>query len=58
MKIRALFTIYIDGKMVLAGQSAIVDDVTGNNLIAEGMAVLLSEDERGGFAVPMETDPE
>jgi hypothetical protein len=58
MKIKALFTIYIDGKMVLAGQSAIVDDVTGNNLIAEGMAVLLSEDERGGFAVPMETDPE
>jgi hypothetical protein len=58
MKIKALFTIYIDGKMVLAGQSAIVDDVTGSNLIAEGMAVLLSEDERGGFAVPMETGPE
>ncbi len=58
MKIKALFTIYIDGKMVLAGQSATVDDVTGSNLIAEGMAVLLSEDERGGFAVPMETDPE
>ena len=58
MKIKALFTIYIDNKMVLAGQSAIVNDVTGNSLIAEGLAVMISEDERGGFADPMYTEPE
>jgi hypothetical protein len=58
MKIKALLTIVVDGVLIQAGESAIVDDITGNELIALGHAIALPEDERGGFAVPMEVTPE
>jgi hypothetical protein len=37
---------------------AIVSDADGAALIALGVAVALTEDERGGFAVPMQTEAE
>jgi hypothetical protein len=46
------------GEVLQAGQLAIVSDADGAALIALGVAVALTEDERGGFAVPMQTEAE
>lgn len=56
MKIRLTQDAVVNGVPLQAGESAIVDDVEGALLIAAGAAVALPEDERGGFAVPMQTD--
>jgi hypothetical protein len=41
-----------------AGQRAIVSDTDGASLIALGAATELTEDEHGGFAVPMQPGAE
>jgi hypothetical protein len=38
---------------LIAGQSAIVSDEDGAQIIAAGAGELRDENERGGFAVPM-----
>lgn len=58
MKVRLTQDTVINGVPLQAGESAIVDDVEGAELIALGVAVALTEDERGGFAVPMQTGAE
>jgi len=58
MKVRLTSNAVVNGVDLQAGQSAIVDDAEGARLIAIGVAVALDEDERGGFAVPMDTDGE
>jgi hypothetical protein len=56
MKVRLTQDAVVSGVPLQAGESAIVDDAEGALLIAAGAAVALDENERGGFAVPMQTD--
>jgi hypothetical protein len=58
MKIRLTQDVVVNGVPLQANESAIVDDADGAALIALGVAVALTEDERGGFAVPMKTEAE
>ncbi len=48
----------LHGEPLKAGQLAIVSDDDAAALIALGVATPLTEDERGGFAVPMQTAAE
>jgi hypothetical protein len=58
MKIRLTQDVVVNGVPLQANESAIVSDADGAALIALGVAVALTEDERGGFAVPMKTEAE
>jgi hypothetical protein len=58
MKVLIALDTELYGEVLQAGQLAIVSDADGAALIALGVAVALTEDERGGFAVPMQTEVE
>jgi hypothetical protein len=58
MKVLIALDTNLYGEVLQAGQLAIVSDADGAALIALGVAVALTEDERGGFAVPMQTEAE
>jgi|LakMenEpi03Aug12_release.lakeMendotaPanAssembly.Ray.scaffolds.fasta_scaffold6439523_1 hypothetical protein len=58
MKVLIAIDTNLHGEPLSAGQLAIVSDADGAALIALGVAVALTEDERGGFAVPMKTEAE
>jgi hypothetical protein len=58
MKVLISLDTELYGEVLQAGQLAIVSDADGAALIALGVAVALTEDERGGFAVPMQTEAE
>jgi hypothetical protein len=58
MKVLIALDTELYGEVLQAGQLAIVSDADGAALIALGVAVALTEDERGGFAVPMQTEAE
>jgi hypothetical protein len=58
MKIHLLSDYALGDVPLIAGQSAIVSDEDGAALIALGVAVALTEDERGGFSVPMPAETE
>jgi hypothetical protein len=53
MKVFMLSDYMLGDVPLIAGQSAIVSDEDGAQIIAEGAGWPLPEDERGGFAVPM-----
>ena len=55
MKVLISLDTELYGEVLKAGQLAIVSDSDGAALIALGVAVALTEDERGGFSVPMHT---
>lgn len=58
MKIRLTQNALVHGVPLQADDLAIVSDDEGAALIALGVAIALTEDERGGFAVPMQTEAE
>jgi hypothetical protein len=58
MKIRLTQNALVNGVPLQAGELAIVSDDEGAALIALDVAIALTEDERGGFAVPMQTGAE
>ncbi|MBV5336078.1 hypothetical protein JZU48_03575 [bacterium] len=58
MKVLISIDTALHGEPLQAGQRAIVSDTDGASLIALGEATELTEDERGGFAVPMQTGAE
>lgn len=58
MKVLIALDTELYGEMLKAGQLAIVSEADGAALIALGVATALTEDERGGFAVPMQTEAE
>jgi hypothetical protein len=58
MKVLISLDTELYGEVLKAGQLAIVSDSDGAALIALGVAVALTEGERGGFAVPMQTGAE
>jgi hypothetical protein len=58
MKVLIALDTALYGEVLQAGQLAIVSDADGAALIALGVAVALTEDARGGFAVPMQTEAE
>ena len=53
MKVSISIDTTLHGEPLQAGQRAIVSDTDGASLIALGEATELTEDEHGGFAVPM-----
>jgi hypothetical protein len=53
MKVRIVADCFLGDVFLIAGQDAIVSDTDGAFLIDTGNAILLSEDDKGGFAVPM-----
>jgi hypothetical protein len=53
MKVFMLSDYTLGDVPLIAGQSAIVSDEDGAQIIAAGAGELRDENERGGFAVPM-----
>jgi hypothetical protein len=53
MKVRLLSEIIIGDDLLLAGQLLILSDAHGSELVSLGVAEIIDENERGGFAVPM-----
>jgi hypothetical protein len=58
MKLRFTEDAVVNGVLLRAGDAAIVSDDVGEVFVVSGVAIALSEDERGGFAVPMQTEAE
>ena len=58
MKVLISIDTTLHGEPLQAGQQAIVSDTDGASLIALGAATELTEDEHGGFAVPMQPEAE